>query len=197
MSLRQGNGSDSAILVILLLASSARASVVVPVEMRIRGAVMESTCIVVGSVVSSEAIASSSRERRSVIHVEHVIYGPATLDSVQFRWSTGKPIQVGSLVEVIADGGNRIEFDELTGARALWVLGDKRGLSCMVNPMLLDEPNIQELASFIEIVSDSPAPVDTSSWYSVQLNELELSSESEKKRSAFVAFLRGVVGGDE
>jgi hypothetical protein len=181
-------------LCLLGLSSVAVGGMVVPLEARIRRAVMKSSQIVVGRIVETEPFLLSDRSRVSLLVVDRSLFGSVVeSDTLRINWNADSAVYGNGMVQSIACGGGGIQLSELQGASALWLLVDNLGLRSTAGPFLLAVPNRDQFDRLSYIVESGPAKVDSSSFYSVKLAELEALSVSKEKRTAFVRCLRRAI----
>ncbi|MBE0565218.1 MAG: hypothetical protein IH621_04610 [Krumholzibacteria bacterium] len=152
---------------------------------------IESDYIAVGRIVSTYSDFQPNSQKVSRLVVDQVLFGAVAVhDTLDVNWATGKAIKIGNLVSTVANGSQYVEWDELTGVPALWLLKVHRGLRGATNPLLLDGVEWARFQALADLVEAEPAGVDSSSWYSLQFQKLEMAPEAAAKRAAFVEFVR-------
>ena len=186
--------SSVACVLIAFYTSIAIGSVSIPLEKRIRRAVMESSYIVVGHIVETEPFLISDMARVSLLVVENSVSGAAAIhDTLKVHWSSGVAYHDNGLVSSVMDSGKRIDIGELKGISALWVLREKRGLRSSVPPLLLFGAGRERFERLADIVEFETTVKDESAWGNAQLLELQAEEESIAKRTAFFEYIRDAV----
>lgn len=176
------------------LHSAAFGTMEAPLESRIRLAVMESSQIVVGKIVETEPFLLSDMSRVSLLVVEQSLFGPvAALDTLRIGWNADIAIGGNGVTSASMGGGSYTQIDELQGALALWLLADQTEFRCTAGPFLLLAPNRNQFERLADIVELGQAKVDSSSFYSLRIAELEAERDSVEKRAAFVRCLRNAM----